>query len=230
VPRPNPARLSTPKPQLSTPLKQRLLEAVAPNTRLKILNELKRTQGLHAGELAERLKMSYMGVKELCDAMQKAGLLDTWRQPQARGRPFKLYRLTQRAHELFPTASNPITREVLDAAHKLFGPTAPEKLLLVVFQKLTTGYSDRLRGTTPAERAKWFARLRDHDGYMSEFENGEDGALRIVEHHSPILDLMRAFPIVAKLESDMFQRLIGAPVRREEDAASGLFRAVFHIG
>lgn len=214
----------------STALKQRLLQAVAPNTRLKILNELKRTQGLHAGELAERLDMSYMGVKELCDAMQKAGLLDTWRQPQARGRPFKLYRLTQRAHELFPTASNPITREVLEASTKLFGASAAEKLLLVVFQNLTARYNERLRGTTPAERAKWLARLRDQEGCMSEFENGEDGSVRIVEHHSPILDLIRAYPIVAKLEGEMFQKLLGAPVRRDEDAVSGLYRAVFHVG
>lgn len=211
-------------------MKQRLLEAVAPNTRLKILNELKRTQGLHAGEIAERLDMSYMGVKEMCDEMHKAGLLDTWRQPQARGRPFKLYRLTQRAHDLFPTASNPLTHDLLDAAQKLFGPTAPEKLLLVVFQKLTASYAERLRGATPAERAKWLARLRDHDGHMSECEQDADGALRIVEHHSPILDLLRAFPIVGKLEAEMIQRLLGAPVRREEDAASGLFRAVFHVG
>ncbi|MEQ1858823.1 MAG: winged helix-turn-helix transcriptional regulator [Chthoniobacteraceae bacterium] len=211
-------------------MKQRLIEAVAPNTRLKILNELKRTQGLHAGELAERLGMSYMGVKEMCDEMHKSGLLDTWRKAQARGRPFKLYRLTQRAHDLFPTASNALTRDVLDAAQKLFGPSAPEKLLLVVFQKATAGYAERLRDGTPAQRAKWLARLRDHDGCMSEFETGGDGALRIVEHHSPILDVLRAFPIVVKLEAEMFGRLLGVPVRREEDAVSGLFRAIFHIG
>ena len=214
---------------LNLPLKQRLIEAVAPNTRLKILNELKRTQGLHAGEIADRLEMSYMGVKEMCDAMHKAGLLDTWRQPQARGRPFKLYRLTQKAHDLFPTASNPLTRDVLEAAQKLFGPSAPEKLLLVVFQKLTAGYAERLRGETPVERAKWLARLRDHDGHMSEF-TAADGTVQIVEHHSPILDLLRAFPIVAKLEADLFQRLIGAPVQREEDTTSGLFRVIFRIG
>ena len=197
---------------------------------MKVLNELKRTQGLHAGELADRLKMSYMGVKELCDQMEHAGLLDTWRQPQARGRPFKLYRLTQRAHELFPTASNPLTLEVLHASQKLFGATAPEKLLLVVYQKLAVDYEERVRGESPGERAKWLARLRDRDGYMSECEPAETGGVNIVEHHSPILDLLRAFPIVAKLETDLFQRLLRVPVRREEDSASGLFRVVFHLG
>jgi predicted ArsR family transcriptional regulator len=73
-------------------------------------------------------------------------------------------------------------------------------------------------------------RLRDHDGYMAELEADESGALRIVEHHSPILDLLRAFPLVAKLEADLFQRVLRAPVHRDEATASGLYCATFHIG
>ena len=215
--------------QFSENLKQRLLQTVARSARLKILNELKRSQGLPVGELADRLKMSYMGVKEQCEHLEKAGLLDTWRKPQTRGRPFKLYRLTQRAHDLFPTASNPVTLNLLEAAQKLYGPTSPDKLLLVLFQRMTADYEARIRGETLAERIKWLARLRDHDGYMSECEQGTNGRLRIVEHHSPILDILRAYPIATKLESDMFQRLLGAPVRREETAASGLFTAIFSI-
>jgi predicted ArsR family transcriptional regulator len=211
-------------------LKQRLLQTVARSARLKILNELKRTQGLTAGDLAERLDMSYMGIKELCDQMEKAGLLDTWRKPQARGRPFKLYRLTQRAHELFPTASNAVTLDLLEAANRLFGATAPEKLLLIVFQKMGANYDERLRQGTLGERIKWLARLRDHDGYMSEVEEDrEPGVLHIVEHHSPIMDVLRAFPIVEKLEAEMFQRLLCAGVRREEDNSSGHFCARFTI-
>ena len=211
-------------------MKQRLLQTVARSARLKILNELKRTQGLPVGVIAERLGMSYMGVKGLCLEMEKRGLLDTWRQPTTRGRPLMLYRLTQRAHDLFPTTSNAATLDLLEAAQKLYGPSAPEKLLLVVFQKMTASYQERLRGDDLAERAKWFARLRDHDGCMSDLATAEDGALRIVEHHSPILDLHRAYPIVAKLEAEMFQRLLGVPVRREEATASGLFCATFFLG
>ena len=140
-----------------------------------------------------------------------------------------LYRLTQRAHELFPVASNPMTIELLGAAQKLFGPAASEKLLLLVFQKKAEHYQSRLKGATVAERAKWLARLRDHEGYMSGCENA-GGEIRIVEHHSPILDLLRAFPLVSRLEADMFSRVLGAPVRREENSVSGLFCATFFCG
>jgi predicted ArsR family transcriptional regulator len=194
-----------------------------------VLNEIKRTQGIAVGEIAERVGMSYMGVKDLCTDLAKRGLLDTWREPQPKGRPRMLYRLTQRAHELFPTASNSATIAVLEAAQKLYGPTAPEKLLLVLFQRKAEEYAGKLKGDTLAERVKWLVRLRDHDGYMSEFEADADGALRIVEHHSPILDLLQAFPIVGRLEGEMFQRILKVPVRREEETVSGLYCCTLHV-
>ncbi len=212
-------------------MKQRLIQQVGRSARLRVLNELKRTQeGLCVADLADRLGMSYMGIKGVCLDLEKRGLLDTWRQPQKVGRPLMLYRLTQRAHDLFPTASNAMTIEVLEAARKLYGPSAPEKLLLVVFQQKTEQYLARIKGETTVERAKWLARLRDHEGHMSECEIDEQGGVRIVEHHSPILDVLRAFPLVARLETDLFQRLLRVPVEREEVTASGLFCATFRIG
>ena len=222
------SQLSTLNSQLS-PVNQRIIQQIGRSQRLKVVNALKRTHGLPVRELAAKLDMSYMGVKDICTDLEKRGFLDTWRQPQKMGRPLMIYRLTQRAHELFPVASNPMTIELLEAAQKLFGQSAAEKLLLIVFQKKTGHYKTRLKGTTLAERAKWLASLRDHDGCMSDCETTEGGT-RIVEHHSPILDLLRAFPIVSKLETEMFARLLGVPVRREESSVSGLYCVTFFCG
>ena len=210
-------------------MKQRLIQQVGRSARLRVLNELKRTQAMCVADLAARLGMSYMGVKDVCVDLQKRGLLDTWRSPQPIGRPQMLYRLTERAHDLFPATSNAMTLDLLVAAQTLFGVTAAEKLLLVAFQKKAADYASRLKGNTLAERAKWLARLRDHDGHMSECVAEESGTLSIIEHHSPTLDLLREFPLIARLETEMFHRLLGAPVRREETSIGGMFRAVFTI-
>lgn len=211
-------------------MKQRLLEEVGKSARLKVLNELKRTQGLAVSEIADRLKMSYMGVKDVCTDLARRGLLDTWREPQKLGRPRLHYRLTQRAHDLFPTASNAATIELLAAAVKLYGPTAAEKLLLVFFQQRTEGYMARVKGETLVDRVGAFAKMRDEEGYMSAVHVATGGGLQIVEYHSPIHDVLRAFPFVAKLESDLFQRVLRTPVMREEVTASALFCATFHLG
>ena len=206
-------------------MSQKLLQAVAHNTRFRLVNLLKRTQGLSVQEIADQLDMSYMGVKESCQDLERRGLVDARREPKpdgTTGRPRLVYRLTSRAHELFPVASNPLTLELLEAAKKLHGPAAPEKLLLLVWQQKTAFLAERMKGESLADRAASLAKLRDDEGHMAVVE--EDGGLRVVEHHCPFLDLLRAFPIVIKLESDLFAKLLGVPVRREEICAGGLLR------
>jgi predicted ArsR family transcriptional regulator len=210
-------------------MKQRLIQQVGRSARLKVINELKRSQGRSVGDLAERLHMSYMGVKGICSDLERRGLLDTWRQPQERGRPQILYRLTERAHDLFPTTSNELTLQLLAAAQRLFGPAAAEKLLLVIFKEKTEGYVERLKDPERMARAEALARLRDREGHMAEFSTRADGSCAIIEHHSPLLDVLRAFPIVAKLETEMFQRILGAVVRREEASGSGPFCVMYTI-
>ncbi len=112
--------------------------------------------------------MSYMGVKQHCLDLQRDGYLDTWRNPKPIGRPEMLYRLTRKSHELFPVQSHEMLLQVLAAARQLFGPTAPAKLLFVHFREKTEAYRTRLRGETIEDRAKWFARLRDREGCMTE--------------------------------------------------------------
>ena len=69
---------------------------------------------------------------------------------------------------------------------------------------------------------------------MAELERGENGSasasLRIVEYHSPIEDLLRRYPILARLEREMFERVLDSPVRREEECSPGMYRCTFHLG
>lgn len=216
---------------------QRLIAEIGKSQRLRIVNRLKRTQGMSVGELSELLGMSYMGVKQHCIELEQRGYLDTFRRPNPKhriGRPEMLYRLTRKAHELFPTASNEMTLELLASAQALYGPAAPEKLLFFSFQRKAEFYLARVKGEGLVERAKSFAGRRDSEGYMSELENenekGERKGLRIVEHHSPIADLLQAYPaLLNRLEEELFSRVLKVPVKREQTVASGLYSCVFRL-
>lgn len=205
----------------------RLLTEIGRTQRLGILHELKRSNGLAVKELSRRLGMSYMGVKQHCLDLQRDGYLDTWRNPKPIGRPELLYRLTQKAHELFPAQSPELLLSVLDAARQLYGPAAPGKLLFVHFRERTEAYRARLRGETPEERARWFARVREREGCMATFEAGPPA--RIVERHSPMAELFAAFPDVEPMEREMVERVLGARVRRTVKSQGGLYEATFEI-
>jgi len=214
-------------------MSQKLLQAVAQNTRFRLVNLLKRTQGMTVQEMADSLDMSYMGVKESCQDLERRGLIDARREPKPEGttgRPRLVYRLTLRAHDLFPAASNSLTLELLEAAKKLYGEAAPEKLLMLAWQEKAVALAKLATGATLQERAKALARARDAAGHMAIFEEDPAGGGWIREHHCPFLDVLRAYPIVAKLEVDLFQKALGTSISRDEVQAGGLLRLDFRVG
>jgi predicted ArsR family transcriptional regulator len=201
------------------------ISEVGRSQRMRIIETLKKTQGLSVNELGERLKLSYMGVKQHCDELERNGYVDTWRRPKPVGRPEMVYRLTPKAQVFFPKAANATTIEILHAANRLYGHAAGEKLLYSVFALKTEEYMRKLRGNTVLELAEMLVKIRDQEGYMSELSR--DDPVAIVEYHSPIFDLLDAFPLVRRLEREMMERVLGVRIEREEEMASGLYRCRF---
>jgi predicted ArsR family transcriptional regulator len=211
-------------------MNQRLLVEIGRTQRLEILNSLKRTKGMSVNELVEKMKMSYMGIKQHCLTLQRDGYLDTWRRPQKMGRPEMVYRLTRRSHDLYPCDSNEMTLDLLESVHEIYGPNAPEKLLYNMFQRKTAALKTKAKGQTVAERAKWLAKARDAEGHMSQFIIEEkEGGPQILECHSPILNVLERYPIIGRLEQDMFEAALGTSVRREETRTSGLYECAFYF-
>src|SRR4051812_27727745 len=150
-------------------MNQKMLAEIGRTQRLEILNSLKRSKGMSVNELVRKMKMSYMGIKQHCLTLQRDGYLDTWRRPQKMGRPEMVYRLTRRTHDLFQADSNVFTLELLKSVDETYGPNAPEKLLYNLFERKTAGMKAKVKGDTVADRARWLARIRDTEGYMSQF-------------------------------------------------------------
>jgi predicted ArsR family transcriptional regulator len=210
-------------------MNQRLISEIGRTQRLEILNSLKRTRGMSVNELVGKMKMSYMGIKQHCLTLHRDGYLDTWRRPQRMGRPEMVYRLTRRSHDLFQADSNQFTFDLLKSAQEIYGTNAPEKLLYNVFEKKTAALKTKAKGNTKAERARWLARFRDGEGYMTQLITGDEGGPKILECHSPIMNLLEQYPIIARLEQDMFEAVLGTPVRREMIRNSGLYECAFYF-
>ncbi len=79
------------------------------------------------------------------------------------------------------------------------------------------------------DRAKWLARVRDGEGYMAQFTTGEEDGSKILECHSPIMNLLDRYPIVGRFEQDMFEAVLGTRVRRQMMRNSGLYECAFYF-
>ena len=57
-----------------------------------------------------------------------------------------------------------------------------------------------------------------------------EGPLRIVENGSPLEALLRVYPLIGRLERELFEKVLGCPVRRtQEETPPGVYRCVFEL-
>jgi len=197
---------------------------------VEIIQHLKCSTGLTVKELATLMNMSYMGVKQHCVEMEEKGYLDTFRRPVPHGRPQKLYRLTEKLDLMFPSISPGMLGELLAQAKTLFGPAAPEKLLHAWFQTKAERWLVKVEKESALEnRAIVLARLRTAEGHMCMVESASNGSLRLVDYHQPLGALMAEYPVLAEIECDVLERLLGQPVERAVVENSGLKQVVFLV-
>lgn len=185
--------------------------------------ELKQSNGLTVGEIAERLDMSYMGVKAQCLALEKIGFITSRNHHRGKGRPQLVYRLTAKGQELFRNDDTQLAVALLHEARTLFGPAAAEKLLFLYFQKQTAGYLEKLSVHPPGEsRLPALADLRNEDGHMARVENH-----CLVESHTPLAGLFEAFPAAVGMEESMISKALGVPVTRRLERTGDHYQILF---
>lgn len=206
-----------------------ILRDILKTPALDVILHLKRSTGMSVGELSSAMKMSYMGVKQHCVELEKKGYLDTWRRPKTTGRPEKLYRLTRKTDPLFPQTGNELTLDILRTAARVYGETAPQKLLFSFFQGKLERYLAKLRGKSVIERAEELAKLRNQEGCLSRTEYDAGNGLRLVEYHTPFGEVARRYPIIHELECEMIEKILNCSVERFVEEAGGLNRIVFRV-
>ena len=199
-----------------------------------ILFTIKRSTGVSVSDLAKAMKMSYMGVKQHCDDLEKMGYLDTWRKPREdgeSGRPEKIYRLTKRANIFFPNFDNEFTTDLLHSVKDAFGSNAPEKLIFAYLSNKVRYYQHHIKGENLTERATSFAIIRNREGFLCVCENDpeSDPPLSIVEYHNPLKEIFEKHPATLRMEQNMIEHALGCSITRKDAEVSGLTQTIIRL-
>lgn len=202
---------------------------IAPSVAWDILLRIKRSGGLSVNELCAQLKMSYMGVKQHCDALKKRGYLDTWRRPKPTGRPEKIYRAADKLDIVLPQWGNELSLGLLKVVAQLNGETAAERLLHHYFLQKTEQLLLKIKGASLKQRAQELAKIRSAEGCLCNVESDSASLVRLVEHHNPLSEVARLYPGVCEMETQMIAKLLNARVRRRIGEWSVEFRATEEV-
>ncbi len=206
-------------------------DKAAPATRGEILDRLKRQGAQSAGALGAALGVTPMAVRLHLYELEAEGLVTARSAPSGRGRPTKLWALTEAAARIFPDAHQGLAVEMIKSVEQLFGAKGLAKIIEKHGDVQRAAYGERLAGAkTIAERVKRLAKARSDEGYMAEAKkDGRDWLL--IENHCPICSAAKACTGLCANELKVFADVLGpeVAVAREEHILAGARRCAYRV-
>lgn len=201
-------------------------------TRRAIVKILKTEGPIDSAQLADRLELTTMAVRQHLYALQREGLVTAEERPVPVGRPAKFWQLTREADRLFPEAYAELNVALIDAVQDTFGAEGLNRVLLSRCAKQRSDYSKRIRPTDPLrKKLKELAQLRTEEGYMADVRAESNGSYLLVENHCPICAAATACQGFCSTELDLFRSVLGpgVAVERVEHIVSGDQRCAYRI-
>ena len=203
----------------------------SPATRSAVLDLLKRRGEQSAAALGEALGVTPMAARLHLYELEAEGLAEARAQASGRGRPTKLWRLTDAAARVFPDAHQGLAVEMIGAVESLFGAEGLAKIIDAHSDRQREDYSMRMKGAkTLGERVRRLAKARSDEGYMAEARrDGRDWLL--IENHCPICSAAKACTRLCASELGVFQDVLGpeVSVAREEHILAGARRCAYRV-
>ena len=177
-----------------------------------------------AAALAERLGLTPAAVRRHLDQLLSDGVLEAreprMRGPRGRGRPAKVFVITDTGRDHFGHAYDALATDALRFVQESGGDDA---VAAFAHQRLAA-FEERVRpvieAAKPEDRAKVLAEALTADGYAASVESTPAGE-QVCQHHCPVAHVAGEFPLLCEAETEMFARLLGTHVQRLATIANG---------
>jgi predicted ArsR family transcriptional regulator len=201
-------------------------------TRRGIVKLLKTEGAMGSAELAGRLHVTPMAVRQHLYALEREKLVTAEERPVPLGRPAKYWRLTREADRLFPDAYAELSVSLIDAVADSFGKTGVERLLAARLARQKADYAARIARSAPlGKKLQQLARVRTEEGYMADVKPDGRAAFLFTENHCPICAAATACQGFCATELDLFRAVLGpdVSVERSEHIVAGDRRCAYRI-
>lgn len=200
-------------------------------TRDRVLSLLLELGPSTAAALGERLGLSGPGVRRHLDALVADGTVTTVaprRRTAARGRPARLFALSDAGHAAGPSAYDDLAAGAIRFLADLGGDDAVERFAQARAAEIEDRYRERVDAAPAAERPAALARALSDDGYAASTSAQASGT-QLCQHHCPVRHVAEQFPQLCDAETAALGRLLDVHVQRLATIAHGDGVCTLHI-
>jgi predicted ArsR family transcriptional regulator len=207
---------------------------VVTKTEDRILYLLKSKGPQSAAQLAKRLGVTAMAVRQHLYGFGEQGLVAFADQRRPVGRPVRVWQLTERAAARFPESHAELTLEMIAAVRTTFGEEGLDRLLAERTRRQLHAYRKRIREASDGSlesRVRALTAIRREQGYMAESATRADGSLLLRENHCPICVAAKSCQVLCREELRLFRAVLGTRTRveRTDHILAGASRCAYVI-
>jgi len=188
----------------------------------------------NAGALSARFGLTPAAVRRHLDALIAGGqVCETPERPvrgkaRGRGRPAKLFALTDSGRAAFPHSYDDLAVAALTYLRDTGGDAALTEFARRRLAPTEARYRDLLSSSKAADRPASLASALSADGYAASVEQAGTG-VQVCQHHCPVAHVAADFPQLCEAETEAFGRLLGTHVQRLATIAHGDGVCTTHI-
>ena len=185
-----------------------------------ILDLLREREALTINEMIELLGVTATAVRQKLDRLVAAGLILRHRQVatdgghNVRGRPSYSYELSKTGRRHTGNNLSDLAGVLWQEICQIPDPSVRATVLNGVMRRMAQQYGDQITGTTLDERLESLAEMfaQKHIPVRVERQNG----LSVLNIHGcPYPDLAQHDRTICELETELFSKLIGQPIKLE---------------
>jgi predicted ArsR family transcriptional regulator len=207
-------------------------------TRDRVVRALHEHGPQSAGCLSERFGLTTAAVRRHLDALIAAGRIaevperKVSGKSRGRGRPARLFGLTDSGRETFPHSYDDLAVSALRYLRDSAGDDAVVDFARHRLGNLEARLVAAQGGVTDAgERTVNLAAALSADGYAASVERagGSAAGVQLCQHHCPVAHVAVEFPQLCEAETELFGRLLGTHVQRLATIAHGDGICTTHI-
>lgn len=190
------------------------------STRDVILEEIKRSNGATVEDLADAADISPVTVRHHLNTLQAEGLLETSSVRRKVGRPYYVYTLSVKGHELFPKRYVRLSSRLLDELRDQFPAGTISTLFNNVVERIAEEHRSEFENMNVEKRLDYLVALLGEEGFMASWELTEDG-YRLTEYSCPYISVGQKHHEVCVFDKQLIQIVMDTEINQHSCMIDG---------
>lgn len=183
------------------------------STRDLILYTLKTSNQAKVDDLAEAVNVSPVTVRHHLNSLQASGLIEMESVRLKVGRPYYIYSLSEKGHELFPRKYVQLTNRLLEELKEYLPPDTLSDVFDGIAKKVIAEHEGQFEHLPFDERLTYLTTVLREEGFIVEWERNED-EYTLIEYSCPYYSVGDEHIEICGLDKDLMISILQTPVEQ----------------